>query len=153
MPMCGSGLPFLWVSPVQTVDLLQRRLVARYWGRMGRAPSLFCSYLQNKSMSLSFVWCLRTPRESLPCQRSARDEGFGTFVLLLPGRALDYLLEERQLVCGQCRMHPLSTFACLWVLHSMARQQRFFSCFLSSYIARCKAAGGGVAGLGQGVLW
>lgn len=29
----------------------------------------------------------------------------------------------------------------------------FFSCFLSSYIARCKAAGGGVAGLGQGVLW
>lgn len=51
-------------------------------------------------------------------------------MLLLPGKALDYLLEERQLVCGQRRMQPLSTFACPWILHSMARQQRFFPVFL-----------------------
>lgn len=85
--ICGSFQCKLWTW-------LHRRLVARCWGKMGRTALLFCSYLQTKS--LPSLWCLRTPREWLPCQRSARGEEFRTFVLLLPGRPLGYLLEEWQ---------------------------------------------------------
>lgn len=34
-------------------------------------------------------------RSDLPCQRSARDEGFRAFVVLLSGRVFDYILEEQ----------------------------------------------------------
>lgn len=45
-------------------------------------------------------------------------------MLLLSGRAFDYILEERQLARGQQRLQPFSMLACPSFFHTIARQRR-----------------------------